>query len=649
MTEANSSPTRNASDNGQRPPSSHSPTPEGKLREDPGRSIYYPPPELRQELNRILEELSSELGEERIPAVVGTDTVGRWRRRLERVRERLDEDFVIAVVGHFKRGKSTLVNALLGMAVTTTDVAPETVTFNEIRSGDELTAEACLEDGGRVSLRPEELHRERLEQVLSTLPQPVRCLSLRVPAPWLGGVCLVDTPGTDDLFQRFDRKVHDYLSKADAVLYLFSPLSPVSDSERQFLRLAILPRDFAKVTFVVNMLDKIEDEADARRSLELIRHRLSMLLPEAPVFGVSALDEIARHEDGQRPRPDRARSLAEDFDALRNHLRESILDNRELIQLERGISDAGSALNEIEQDLEALQGSFDANRQQVRAALEQCTSKDSVLHRANARAIDELEERMRTLSSEACAWLEAFSSRLANCFDGLDRYSSEDLQRHFPFFLAETLRSALRECVECHRPTILELCGQTRAELAAKVQTLLDQATGSAERQATAGGHAIDRAVDHVAERATFSDELWEEFEAADLLTELISSDLFRFGADVLMDMSKSAQEDQRIARFQRKLARSLPKLRKDLLERTRELYRQLTEHLVQGLQERHRQIVDDSRRRLEQARDLDREARQRLQVPKTLAAIRQRMHTAADTLRQLRQKTLLGLGGADS
>ena len=43
-----------------------------------------------------------------------------------------DEHFEVAIVGEFKRGKSTLINALLGQEVLPADVLPATATLNRV-------------------------------------------------------------------------------------------------------------------------------------------------------------------------------------------------------------------------------------------------------------------------------------------------------------------------------------------------------------------------------------------------------------------------------------------------------------------------------------------------------------------------------------
>ena len=70
----------------------------------------------------------------------------------------IQEDFfTIVVLGEFKRGKSTLVNALLGEKILPTDVLPETATINAIMHSETPTLSVVMRDGneehGEVSGR----------------------------------------------------------------------------------------------------------------------------------------------------------------------------------------------------------------------------------------------------------------------------------------------------------------------------------------------------------------------------------------------------------------------------------------------------------------------------------------------------------------
>src|SRR5580698_9828465 len=78
-------------------------------------------------------------------AVLGTE---RDREQLGTVRGRLDEARLrVLVVGEAKRGKSTLINALLGRSVLPAGVTPLTAVTTTVRYGDDTQVRARFRDG----------------------------------------------------------------------------------------------------------------------------------------------------------------------------------------------------------------------------------------------------------------------------------------------------------------------------------------------------------------------------------------------------------------------------------------------------------------------------------------------------------------------
>jgi septin family protein len=76
------------------------------------------------------------------------------RRHLAAARSRVAEDrFNLVVLGEFKRGKSTLINALLGRNVLPTGVVPLTSVVTTIAAGEQDGLRIDFEDG-RVQERP---------------------------------------------------------------------------------------------------------------------------------------------------------------------------------------------------------------------------------------------------------------------------------------------------------------------------------------------------------------------------------------------------------------------------------------------------------------------------------------------------------------
>ena len=78
-------------------------------------------------------------------AALGTDAD---RERIAALRDRLDAARLrVLVAGEAKRGKSTLINALLGRAVLPTGVTPLTAVATTVRYGDDHRVQVRFSDG----------------------------------------------------------------------------------------------------------------------------------------------------------------------------------------------------------------------------------------------------------------------------------------------------------------------------------------------------------------------------------------------------------------------------------------------------------------------------------------------------------------------
>ena len=262
--------------------------------ESNARLIRYDHATQENKLRLLLDDFAEAVRRDDFAQVIGRDFVKRVNAAVAEIDQRLAADFNVVVMGDFKRGKSTFINALLGSAIVTTDVLPETVTINRICYGPALKVEACFADGGQMTLRHDELKSDRLNKIIAGLAQRPSHLHIEAPLDWLRGVQLVDTPGLNDFLSGYDHFVHESLHEADAVLFMISALAPLSESERTFLQHTLRPYEFSKVCFLVNRLDALDTESDALRVVEATRNRLLNIFPNAKLFGISALREFQR-------------------------------------------------------------------------------------------------------------------------------------------------------------------------------------------------------------------------------------------------------------------------------------------------------------------------------------------------------------------
>jgi hypothetical protein len=151
----------------------------------------------------------------------GRDDLGR---RLAKVRGTLDEPGIhIVVAGEFKKGKSSLVNALVGANVCPVDDDTATAVPTYIRHGVSVQAE-LLHAGETVTREPipiEEIRRYVVDAGASGPDGPVAGVQVRLPRTMLAsGLVIVDTPGVGGLGSAHAAASLAAISMADAVVFV---------------------------------------------------------------------------------------------------------------------------------------------------------------------------------------------------------------------------------------------------------------------------------------------------------------------------------------------------------------------------------------------------------------------------------------------
>ena len=412
-----------------------------------------------EEVKTILQQTAEELHllcrDSPTKKLLGDVLIRRIEDGERMLRRRLTEPFHLVVTGDFKRGKSMLINALLGRETGPTAVTPETATINEISWGEEPSCEAVLENGRRIRLSPEDIRRDSIESLKKELPSPIRFVRLRENIPLLKDITLVDTPGTGELMQAFDSQVSAYLAGADAVIFVLSARSPLSLTEQAFLSSSVRPRSFSRILAVMNQCDCLDAEEDILRVRRLVQERLCEILPDTQVFAVSALDELCRKTGAQRPAPELERFLETQFLAFEDALQNDILLQREVIQSERCIAAAKAVLLDLENQLRLLQ-------QSIKAGTEELEQRESELTGENSRLLDDMEAQKQALARSvdsmyltADQWLLDFLARLKAEIQAIRSTAGiSDLERHFQFYMIDMVRQAVHSCVQVHQAQI---------------------------------------------------------------------------------------------------------------------------------------------------------------------------------------------------
>lgn len=188
--------------------------------------------------------------------------------------------FAIAVVGEFKRGKSTFINALLGQEILPADVAPASATLNRVTYGTKPSIHIKYwqeEDRARL---PQSIGIDELPAYVTKLTPESEAMAAKVeeaviffPSRFcLNNVSIIDTPGLGDE-QRMTDVTLGVLPSVDAAILVIMPESPFSGSEGEFLNKHLL-QDLHRIFFVVTAIDRIPRARDRERVLAYVENRI---------------------------------------------------------------------------------------------------------------------------------------------------------------------------------------------------------------------------------------------------------------------------------------------------------------------------------------------------------------------------------------
>jgi GTP-binding protein EngB required for normal cell division len=346
------------------------------------------------------------------------------REQIESLRERLAAARLrVLVAGEAKRGKSTLINALLDREVLPAGVTPLTSVATAVRYGDDPRVQVRYADG----------HEEK--QPLTALPdlvterenpgnrRQVAEVTVYLDAPLLAdGVELVDTPGTGSVFERDTTAAHAALETMDAAVFVLAADPPVSAAERELH--AQVSRLSVTAFTLLNKADYL-DEAGLAEATEFTRR----VLENALVYPLSARAAL----DGGDPGFD---AFAADF---RSYLAGERVTDLRSSAIARARRIAGSLLDEV--------------------ALTRRAAQLTVGHAAERVA--QFGERLAEVavrSRDAVAVVNAESARQLMALNDAAESDGLSLAREVARQLADVLDSELRDA----SPAEIERLGRER-------------------------------------------------------------------------------------------------------------------------------------------------------------------------------------------
>ena len=357
---------------------------------------------------------------------VGMETLADDVRgtRLPKLR---DERFFLVILGEFNHGKSTFVNALLGVDTLPVGITPTTAAINHVVWAESPRARARMDGGEHVDLELADIadwvtaNGERSEGV--------NYVEVGYPADILqNNVTLVDTPGVNDLNEQRAEVTYGYVPRADAVLFLLDAGQALKDSEREFLASHVLEGTRDRLIFALAKTDLLsETERDA--VMTYVKNGLAKLVPEPVVFPVSAKSWLE------------SRDPKSGFPELLSYLDRFLGQDRAQVLLDNAATDALRTAAYLEQNLGVRLGAFQLDI----AELESRVTNVREQLNASQRTLNDLHTRIgaecSAIKAQVRLNLETFAKTFVDALPGeIDRVDADDVKRYLGPFVEDKFK-----------------------------------------------------------------------------------------------------------------------------------------------------------------------------------------------------------------
>ena len=346
-------------------------------------------------------------------------------RRCQELMVKLAEDrFTLAVVGQFKRGKSSLMNAIIGRDLLPVGVLPLTSAITVLKFGpvEQLVIEhenSKFADVVPVSELPDFV----TERGNPGNCKRVKTARLEVPLPFLRrGLEFVDTPGVGSSIEANTATTYTFLPECDAVLFVTSVESPLTSVEKEFLR--AIREHVRKIFFIVNKTDLLADPRERDEVFDFIRSTIReqmgtdtvKIVPVSARVGLAATLDHDAEAFARSGLKDLHETLAEFLaDAKASVLLSAIADKAlRLIEAETGELDLYKKARSLAKfDLRRRLDTLKLQLRQQEAARNEVMAKlrDHLLKHTESVFHSELDSLFLTRRSRVASWIERVTAR----------------------------------------------------------------------------------------------------------------------------------------------------------------------------------------------------------------------------------------------
>jgi GTPase Era involved in 16S rRNA processing/uncharacterized tellurite resistance protein B-like protein len=385
--------------------------------------------EYREQLKGVCDRLNQIITDGHERAVITDDLAGKIKETSDKLQSQC---FRVVVVGEFSKGKSTLLNALLGEEIQPVRDLPCSGTVTILKYGSEKRVICRYKDGrDEEEISPEqyqekasiseeaalvsaedEIAKSEIAEIVFEHPELELCRN---------GVEIIDSPGLNEAEER-TLVTQEVLKKADAVIFLTHAQSVLTNKEQELLKDLKKELNYGKedegaknIFVVVNFFDLLRGEVSRKqirqRAEKIVQEKNQIIAGENRIHFISAQSALDAVLSGRQND-----EYLKTFQAFTSSLEKFLTVERGAISLKQSAAGLKKIIDiscaELNQKREILDGKLTLSQQDKPKIFEQMAqvSGRDVKIRVLAEELREksLDETLESWNE----WVEGLGNRL---------------------------------------------------------------------------------------------------------------------------------------------------------------------------------------------------------------------------------------------
>lgn len=398
------------------------------------------------------------------------------------VREKAASDaFNVAVIGEFKRGKSTLINGLLGRQILPADPLPCSATLNRVTYDAVPHAQIKFKDGKTADIQVDQLEdyvtklTDESAETAATIEEAVVYYPLSYCK---NNVDIIDTPGLND-DETMTAVTMSVIPKVDLSIMAVMALSPFGQYEKDFLENKLMSSSIGKIVFAVTRMDCV-NEWDREKVLRHIRKTIEThvkvkakkvygegtpeyeeylkKLGKVKVIGISPIQAVMGKEKG-----DESLIRSSNYPEFERELERLLLEERGVIQLSVQASAILSACAEIGKTLALRDQCSQMSLQDFQARYDEAMKKFKAIRADRTRQEEKIDLAAKDVQARITDMVDQYWRQTEeDVFWFIDRAELErdDLSKNNIEATKEGLLNAIQDQMRNSQQVMFEQVGE---------------------------------------------------------------------------------------------------------------------------------------------------------------------------------------------